>query len=129
MNIRVVNGLPFVSVVLRQGSKVVEFERVLLDTGSGGSVFSAHVLEAARIRPRPDAIVRQVVGIGGSESVVEIRVDAIQCGALTLSDFVIESGSTAYGFDFDAILGFDFLRETSAMIDLAAMRLKAKQDG
>lgn len=124
MKIRLVGQLPFVSVTITQDSKIAVFENVLLDTGSGSSVFSAHLLQHAGILPSPDAIVRQMVGIGGSESVVEIKVSEIRTGALSLADFVIESGSVNYGFGFDGIVGFDFLQATGAVIDLKKMEIR-----
>ena len=124
MKIRFVGQLPFVSVTLMQGGKTAVFENVLLDTGSGSSVFSAHMLQQAGILPRPDAIVRQMVGVGGSESVVEVNVDAIHSGTLSMNNFVIESGSVNYGFGFDGILGFDFLQQTGAIIDLHKMEIR-----
>lgn len=124
MRIRLVGQLPFVSVTIVQDDKIAVFENVLLDTGSGSSVFSAHLLQQVGISPRPDAIVRQMIGVGGSESVVEIQVSEIRAGALSLANFVIESGSVNYGFGFDGIVGFDFLQATGAVIDLKEMEIR-----
>ena len=124
MNIRIVNGLPFVSIEITQDDKMVKFENVLLDTGSGSSIFSAYLLDQSGIRPKYDAVVRQVVGIGGSESVVEVEVENIRTDSLSLTNFIIESGSVNYGFGFDGILGFDFLQATQAVIDLGKMEIR-----
>lgn len=49
MKIRIVDGLPIVSVTLEQDGKQVAFENVLLDTGSGGSLFPTDKLNEADI--------------------------------------------------------------------------------
>lgn len=125
MKIRFVDQLPFISATITQDGKTAVFENVLLDTGSGSSVFSAHLLQQVGILPAPNAIVRQIVGVGGSESIVEIKASEIRVGALSLANFVIESGSVDYGFGFDGIIGFDFLHMTGAVIDLKKMEIRA----
>ncbi len=124
MKIRDVEGLPLVMVHLQQGERNVIFENVLLDTGSAGSIFSVDKLEQAGITPRPNAMIRRIVGVGGVEFVVEVKVDAIKTGKLQLEQFVIEAGGMDYGFDFDGILGFDFLRKAGAVIDFAKMEIR-----
>lgn len=123
MNITLIDGLPCLTVVLKQAAQEVVIHNLLLDTGSGGSVFSVDLLESAGITPERDAFMRRIVGVGGEEFVVEITVDSIAVGKLSLDNFAIESGSVDYGFDFDGILGFDFLQQTGAVIDLANMEI------
>jgi hypothetical protein len=125
MKIRVVDGQPIVSVTLEHDGQRVEFENVLLDTGSGGSLFPTDKLNQAGIQPKPGAIIRQIVGIGGSESVIEMPVDRIIVGEMTLDNFIIESGKSYEEFGFEAILGFDFLHATQAVIDLKKMEIRA----
>lgn len=72
-------------------------------------------------------MIRQIVGIGGSESVIEMPVERITVGDMVLDNFVIESGKSYEEFGFEAILGFDFLQQTGALIDLDAMELRAKR--
>jgi hypothetical protein len=128
MKIRIVGRLPMVSAQLTHRGRAAFFENVLLDTGSGSSIFSAAVLEGAGIRPPGNAPIRQIAGVGGSESVLEMTVDSVALGELTVQNFIIESGAVDYGFDFDAILGFDFLSQTGAVIDLDKMELR-RSDG
>jgi hypothetical protein len=125
MKIRIFKGQPMVSVTLEQDGKHVEFENVLLDTGSGGSLFPTDKLNEAGIQPKPGAIIRQIVGIGGSESVIEMPVERIAVGTMALDNFVIESGKSYEEFGFEAILGFDFLLATGAVIDLKKMEIRA----
>jgi hypothetical protein len=69
-------------------------------------------------------MIRRVVGIGGAEFVIETRVDSIQSDQLRASDFTIEIGAVSYGYDFDGILGFDFLQQAQAIIDLSTLELR-----
>lgn len=124
MKIRVVDKLPLVSVTLSQNNRQVTLPNVLLDTGSAGCVFSTDKLREAGIGPTPDAMIRRVVGIGGAEFVIETRVDSIQADQLLASDFTIEIGAVSYGYDFDGILGFDFLQQAQALIDLNTLELR-----
>ena len=124
MKIRVVDKLPLVSVTLSQNNRQVTFPNVLLDTGSAGCVFSTDKLREAGIGPTPDAMIRRVVGIGGAEFVIETHVDSIQSDRLLASDFTIEIGAVSYGYDFDGILGFDFLQQAQALIDLNTLELR-----
>ncbi len=57
-------------------------------------------------------------------------VDVIRVGELALPDLTIEAGAmNNYGFDIAGILGFDFLQQTGAVIDLSAMGMRASRQG
>lgn len=124
MKIRVVDNLPMVSVTLKQNDRQVILQNVLLDTGSAGCVFSTDRLREAGIGPMPGAMIRRVMGIGGSEFVIETHVDFIQADQLQATQFTIEIGAVSYGYDFDGILGFDFLQQAQAIIDLNSLELR-----
>lgn len=126
MKIRVRDKLPFVTVTIRQADKVLTLDNVLLDTGSAGCIFASDRLEEAGIYPQSTARVRRIRGVGGQESVVDTAVDEIRVGELALPNFTIEAGAMDYGFDITGILGFDFLQQTGAVIDLAAMEIKKR---
>ena len=64
-------------------------------------------------------------GIGGGvENVIEFQVESVTVGELCVLDFVIQAGNTDHGYEFNAILGFDFLLETKAMVDFAHMQIR-----
>ncbi|MCP4417996.1 MAG: hypothetical protein GY805_15345 [Chloroflexi bacterium] len=125
MKIRVLDRLPFVSVTLRQKNNILVMENVLLDTGSAGCIFSTDRLRNAGIYPKPTAHIRRIRGVGGEEAVVDIEVDQLQVGNLSVDGFVIEAGAMDYGFAIEGILGFDFLQQTDAVLDLAVMEINA----
>jgi predicted aspartyl protease len=124
MKIKIEDGLPFVSVTVYQGRNSVTLGHALVDTGSAGSVFLTDKLRGAGIYPHAEAEIRRITGVGGIEFVVETAVDKVEVGGLTVENFVIESGAMQYQFALDAILGFDFLRATGAVIDLDKMELR-----
>ena len=124
MKISIVDNLPHVTATIKRGIKEAEFNTVLLDTGSAGCVFSVDVLSDAGIEPPPEALIRRIVGIGGEEFVVDIPVDNLSVGDLQTNNFTIEAGNLDYGFHFEAIIGFDFLQQTRAVIDLGTMEIR-----
>jgi hypothetical protein len=125
MEIRVLDRLPFVSVTLSQGKNVLAMENVLLDTGSASCIFSTDRLREAGIYPKPTAHIRRIRGVGGEEAVVEIEIDQINAGELVLKEFIIEVGAMDYGFAIEGILGFDFLQQAGAVLDLAVLRMRS----
>ena len=125
MEIRVLDRLPFVSVTLRQGNNALIMENVLLDTGSASCIFSTDRLREAGIYPKPTAHIRRIRGVGGEEAVVEIEVDQINAVELVLKEFIIEAGAMDYGFAIEGILGFDFLQQTGAVLDLSVMQIRS----
>jgi len=61
----IIQGPPFVSATLYAGGQTRHFQRVLLDTGSVGTVFKTVDLEAMGVLLEPQDIVREITGIGG----------------------------------------------------------------
>lgn len=60
-------GLPFCNVNLCYNEKIISIKNVLLDTGSGGSVFKMDVVEDIGITIEDDDIIESISGIGGTE--------------------------------------------------------------
>jgi len=124
MKIRVQGGLPFVAVTVAYRGRAITLENVVLDTGSARSVFQTDRMAEIDIFPELDDDIIQVQGIGGVEFVYTRQIEGITVGALQITDFVIEIGAMAYGFVFDGILGFDFLQQAQAIIDLNTLELR-----
>jgi hypothetical protein len=124
MKIRIQGGLPFVTVTVSYRGRAITLENVVLDTGSAGSVFQTDRMTEIDIFPELDDDIIQIQGIGGVEFVYTRQIEGITVGALQITDFVIEIGAMAYGFVFDGILGFDFLQQAQAIIDLSTLELR-----
>lgn len=111
-------GLPFCRVSLEYIGKSMTFDNVLLDTGSGGTVFKMDKVDRMGITIEDNDSIETISGIGGVEFVYKKSVDGVKLGNLVVRNFVIEVGVMDYGFEIDGIIGVDFLSEVGAIIDL-----------
>jgi predicted aspartyl protease len=123
MKIRLEGGLPFVSVSLGHRGHTLALDGVLLDTGSGATVFSADEVSKLGIVPEPADTLRRVVGVGGAEFVFAKRIGSLVLGDLEASDFEIQIGAMDYGFPIQGIVGMDFLLRSAALIDLGHLEI------
>ena len=96
---------------------------MLLDTGSGGSVFKMDVVEDIGITIEDDDIIEAISGVGGTEFVYKKDIDSIELGMLKLNNFKIEVGVMDYGFEINGILGMDFMKAVGAVINLDEMQV------
>lgn len=116
-------GLPFCTVTLSYNGKCMSIDKVLLDTGSGGTVFKMDIVEDIGITIEEDDVIETISGVGGSEFVYKKNVDSIMLGDLELCNFNIEVGVMDYGFEINGILGMDFLKKIGAVINLDEMKV------
>jgi len=119
------DGLPYVTASLIYRSQMITLDKVLLDTGSAGTVFSSDRLLNIGVIASPEDTVRELHGIGGSEFVFSRTVDVLTVGELQVHSFEIEVGALLYGIDLDGIIGMDFLMQVSAVIDLGRLELRS----
>ncbi|MBU5437154.1 retroviral-like aspartic protease family protein [Tissierella sp. MSJ-40] len=122
-NLNLKYGLPFCTIKLSYKSKSISIDNVLLDTGSGGTVFKMDIVDKIGITIEVDDIIETISGIGGSEFVYKKDVDSIILGDMELKNFKIEVGVMDYGFDINGIIGMDFLKEVGAIINLDEMKV------
>ncbi|MCP4357853.1 MAG: hypothetical protein GY796_07550 [Chloroflexi bacterium] len=125
MKIEIKDGLPYVSTKLIHHGKTITLENVVIDTGSATTLFRMDDLLQLGIVFASDDVVEQVRGVGGAETVVAKRIEKIEVGNLHIAHFSVDIGAMNYGFVIDGLLGFDFLRQTGALIDLTAMEIRA----
>jgi hypothetical protein len=92
-----------------------------------GTLFSVDHLTNIGLQYEPNDQVHRIRGVGGTEFMFTKRLDALALGELQLNDFVIEVGAMDYGPDIDGIIGLDFLSLTGAIIDMAALEMRAVQ--
>ncbi len=126
MNITLINDLPFISVILMHRQHRLELDNILLDTGSGGTVFPTDIVSTINILPEPGDEIHRIRGVGGVEYVFEKQIDLLQAGELKVENFIIEIGQVNYGFNIQGILGIDFLIKTGAIINLGKLELNGK---
>lgn len=118
--IRVRDGLPWVSIILFHENRRLVLNNVLLDTGSASTILSADRLLDIDLRCEPTDILNRVRGVGGTEFVFSKTIDRFSLGNVEVTDFETEVGAMDYGFRFEleGILGMDFLDRVGAVIDL-----------
>ena len=123
MKIRVQDGLPYITIALTYRGRQLVFEKVILDTGSTGTIFTADKLADIGLLPEPQDTIHRVWGVRGTEFVFMKRVNRLTVGELEAHDFEIEVGAMDYEIDLEGIVGMDFLMHTGAIIDLAQLEI------
>ncbi|WP_434748819.1 retropepsin-like aspartic protease [Paenibacillus amylolyticus] len=126
MKIADIYGLPFISVQLVYRGKKFTLEKVLLDTGSASTLLNADVVVDIGMIPEENDVVNTIRGVGGIEYVYTKSLDSIAVDGTVLKNFEIEIGNMDYGLEIDGILGFNFMRQTGAVIDLNSMEILLK---
>ncbi len=69
-------GLPFCTIKISYKGKNMLIDNVLLDTGSGGSVFKMDIVEEIGVTIEDDDVIETISGVGGSEFVYK-KVGAV----------------------------------------------------
>jgi hypothetical protein len=116
--------LPFVETEIAIGQQAIPALRLLVDSGSSATIFNVNVLGRYNIVSDEHDIIRQMQGIGGTESVLEKSVELLRISTLVASPFSIQMGKLTYGMQMDGIIGCDFLRATKATIDFDRMEMR-----
>lgn len=126
--LEIISSLPFVSAVeVSVNNRSVTLNKVLVDTGSGGTIFSADLLLDIGVKPEIDDDLIMITGVGGTEYAFSKAVDTIKIGHLYVNNFRIQVGALDYAFDFgfelEGIIGMNFLLATKAKIDCENLTL------
>ena len=114
-------GLPFCQVTLIHKGHSMVLNNVLLDTGSGGTVFKMDRVDELGITIEKDDTIETISGIGGVEFVYKKNIDGINLGEIGIRNFMVEVGVMDYGFEINGILGMDFMRSVGIIMDLDKM--------
>lgn len=123
MRIKVEKGLLYVTASLTCRGQRLTLSRVILDTGSAGTMFSVERVSTIGFQPEPEDAIQRIRGVGGEEFVFTKRVDTLALGDLQLSDF--EIGAMDYGLEIEGIIGSDYLLQAGAIIDLNSLEIYA----
>lgn len=67
MQLQIKDHLPFVSMIVVHRRQMIKVQNVLVDTGSGGTIFSADTLSKIGVFPEPEDTLHTIFGVGGSE--------------------------------------------------------------
>jgi hypothetical protein len=127
VNLFVDRGLLLVQLSIGQNNQKLDLPRVLIDTDSATTLFSAVKLLEIGLTYELEDTLSTVRGVGGSETVFSKLLQEIRVVNHVVTNFKVQVGNMDYGFDLDGILGLDFLRQTRAVIDLDTLALVFKQ--
>lgn len=117
MKIDIHYNLPFVCLDVEFRGKKKKLDRILIDTGSAGTIFNANIVEEIGVVHEENDIVDTIRGVGGVEYVYVKNFDIIHFGDIRQENFEVEIGNMDYGMNIDGILGFDFIRASNLVID------------
>ncbi len=110
--------------ILHQAKRLV-LNRILVDTGSGTTVFSRSRLKEVGILLHIEDQPQRIRGIGGTEIVFQKQFDTVGCGEFIQHKFKAQLGFMKYGVDIDGILGLDFLTSIGAILDLKNLEIRS----
>jgi predicted aspartyl protease len=116
-------GLPFAELELINGDKRIILSKALIDTGSATTIISTETAIGIGLGPQADDEISLVRGVGGVEAVFEKHVEKIVIDTAALNNFKIDVGAMDYGFEIDAIIGMDILKQAKALINFNEMTL------
>lgn len=118
------DGLLLTDMELTFKGNSLKLKRVLVDTGSGGTIISTDLAETIGIIAEENDMIYRISGIGGSEFVFSKQVGLIKIGQAEIRDFSLEVGAMNYGFDLEGIIGLDFLQQIKAIINIDKLTLE-----
>lgn len=117
-NIILKEGLIYTEVTLTHKNNTVVLKNALVDTGSASTVISKDIADVLELKPEPTDVINSVQGVGGSESVIEKKIDIIKLDGTEMFEFYIQVGAMDYGIELEAIIGLDLLTACHAIMDL-----------
>lgn len=119
MKIKMVNGLPIVSIKITYQGNTLLLDNVLLDTGCAVSVFDTDkVEEIGLLIDRKSGKAVRMFGVGGqSELCYQQSVTNISINNTNFDNFTLQLGMTKIPYGFDAILGADFCERAGLILD------------
>ncbi|MDQ1912324.1 aspartyl protease family protein [Paenibacillus sp. GD4] len=125
MQIRMIRGLPIVSLSMEYNNRTIELTDVLFDTGCAATVFDTDVLAALGLYPDfINGTVKRMYGIGGtSEACYEQWVRDIRIDFVSLPSFRLQLGSIHEPYGFAGIIGIDYMLQTGLKVDFEKMQI------
>jgi len=127
IGLRLLQDLPIVSVDIVYMGQILYLDKVLVDTGSAGTIIDADVVSEMGVRPEGSDQTAILHGIGGTEIVFTKWFDSVSLGDSSVSPCKIQIGVMDYGIEIQGILGFDFIRAANLVIDSVEMEIYSKE--
>lgn len=119
MKIKMLDGLPIVSILLSYKERILRLDDVLLDTGCSTTIFDTDAVEEFGLMiDHKNGRPRRMYGVGGeSELCYEQTVACLEIDHYLLDSFQVQLGMTKETYGFNGILGVDFMTKSGLVID------------
>ncbi|MBY0206303.1 hypothetical protein [Paenibacillus cucumis (ex Kampfer et al. 2016)] len=104
MKLKLINGLPIISLTVTHNERSIVLNNILFDTGCAATVFDTDALETI-----------------GSEIFYEQQVPDFFIGHIELADFPLQLGSIREPYGFDGII--DFMMRAKCKVDFESMSI------
>ena len=111
------SGLPFAEIILLHNNKHLVINKALIDTGSMSTIISTDYALELDLQPEANDTIRPIRGVGGIEYVYEKNVDTLKIDTEQVSNYKLQIGAMDYGFNINAIVGFDLLSKAKIILD------------
>ncbi|MBN1659530.1 MAG: retropepsin-like domain-containing protein [Anaerolineae bacterium] len=125
MRIWIEDGLAYATATLVYAGKELVIDRVILDTGSVGTVFAVDTVSEIGLLMAPQDPIHRLWGVGGTEFVFGKSSDSLVLGELAVEDFTIQVGAMDYSLGIKGIIGMDFFLRARAIIDLDLLEIRS----
>ncbi|MFH1728710.1 MAG: hypothetical protein ABIA04_09860 [Pseudomonadota bacterium] len=114
MEIKYKNGLIFISIEIIYNQKNHLIPNCILDTGSGGTAIDIDLID---FDYNKGGIFKHLTGIGGSESVIEQKIDCLIIDNRKIENIKIEFGDIKNKFGINGFIGNNILEKFSFKMD------------
>src|SRR5690625_170546 len=91
--LKIEGGLLLTDIQLTYRGNSLSLDRVLVDTGSSGTIVSTDLAESIGIIAEEDDMIYRITGVGSSEFVLIKKIDSIKITAAKIRDFILEVGA------------------------------------
>lgn len=125
MKLQMINGLPIVTLTMTYGEKAIELNNVLLDTGCAATIFDTNILESIDINiDYKNGKARRMYGVGGeAELCFEQKIENLEIDGQFLDSFLLQLGSVLEDYNFEGILGNDFMIKMGMVVDFSNLTI------
>jgi len=123
MNLKLIDGLLFSSIVITHHGKLMTIRNVVIDTGAAESIISIDAVDDLFHSYEPGDQIRFMTGIGGREAAIRRRVDQVQVDTFVIKDFQLDFGRIGEYNGINGLIGLDLLIPGKFIVDLSRMQL------
>ena len=123
MNLKLIDGLLFSSIVITHYGKLMTIRNVVIDTGAAESIISIDAVDDLFHSYEPGDQIRFMTGIGGREAAIRRRVDQVHVDTFVIKDFHMDFGHIGEHNGINGLIGLDLLIPGKFIVDLSRMQL------